>query len=130
MRKEEFSRLSISQKIKTLYLEGSFVVAIRYYRHKVNLYLLGDEYVEVFYNHKLDQIEKIEFLARKHSRMKFYLDQIKLWSIILDREWNKKIRKWLFRIFHFYNFRFRKSVICVYKCQVVFPPEIPWLRLG
>jgi len=78
MRKEEFSRLSISQKIKTLYLEGSFVVAIRYYRHKVNLYLLGDEYVEVFYNHKLDQIEKIEFLARKHSRMKFYLDQIKL----------------------------------------------------
>ena len=53
-------------------------MAIRYYRHKVNLYLLGDEYVEVFYNHKLDQIEKIEFLARKHSRMKFYLDQIKL----------------------------------------------------
>jgi len=78
MRKEEFSELSIPQKIKTLYLEGSFVVAIRYYRHKVNLYLLGDEYVEVFYNHKLDQIEKIEFLARKHSRMKFYLDQIKL----------------------------------------------------
>ena len=78
MRKEEFTRLSISQKIKTLYLEGSFVVAIRYYRHKVNLYLLGDEYVEVFYNHKLDQIEKIEFLARKHSRMKFYLDQIKI----------------------------------------------------
>lgn len=78
MRKEEFSRLSISQKIKTLYLEGSFVVAIRYYRHKVNLYLLEDEYVEVFYNHKLDQIEKIEFLARKHSRMKFYLDQIKI----------------------------------------------------
>jgi hypothetical protein len=78
MRKEEFINLTIPQKIKTLYLEGSFVVAIRYYRHKVNLYLLGDEYVEVFYNHKLDKIDKIEFLARKHSRMKFYLDQIKL----------------------------------------------------
>ena len=26
----------------------------------------------------IDQIEKIEFLARKHTRMKFYLDQIKL----------------------------------------------------
>ena len=106
MRKEEFSRLAISQKIKTLYLEGSFVVAIRYYRHKVNLYLLGDEYVEVFYNHKLDQIEKIEFLARKHSRMKFYLDQIKLSSIILDRELNKKIRKNDLRIFHFLQLSF------------------------
>lgn len=78
MQKEAFNRLSISQKINTLYLQGSFVVAIRYYKHKINLYLLGEEYVEVFYNHKLDKIEKIEFLAREHSRMKFYLDQIKL----------------------------------------------------
>lgn len=78
MRKEEFSELSMAQQINTLYLEGSFIVAIRYYRHKVNLYLLGNEYVEVFFNHKLDKIDKIDFLARNHSRMKFYLDQIKL----------------------------------------------------
>lgn len=78
MRKEEFSELSMAQQINTLYLEGSFIVAIRYYRHKVNLYLLGNEYVEVFFNHKLDKIDKIDFLARNHSRMKFYLDQIKI----------------------------------------------------
>lgn len=78
MSREEFSQLPLNQKIKTLYLEGTFVVGIRYYRHKVNLYLLENEYVEVFYNHKEDKIDKIDFLERGHSRMKFYLDQIKL----------------------------------------------------
>lgn len=78
MSREEFSHMPLHQKIKILYLEGTFVVAIRYYRHKINLYLLGCEYVEVFYNHKEDRIDKIDFLPRDHSRMKFYLDQIKI----------------------------------------------------
>lgn len=78
MSREEFSSLPIHQKISTLFIEGTFVVGIRYYRHKINLYLLEDEYVEVFYNHKLDRIDRIEYLQRDHSRMKFYLDQIKI----------------------------------------------------
>ena len=78
MSREEFNQLPLHQKIKTLYLEGTFVVGIRYYRHKVNLYLLENEYIEVFYNHKEDKIDKIDFLERDHSRMKFYLDQIKI----------------------------------------------------
>ncbi|AKP51439.1 hypothetical protein [Cyclobacterium amurskyense] len=81
MSKEDFSRLSIHKKIQKLYTEGTFVVAIRYYTHKVNLYLLGEEYVEVFYNHKHDRIDKIDFLNHSHSRMKFYLDQIRLSEI-------------------------------------------------
>ncbi|TDQ17376.1 hypothetical protein DFQ04_2028 [Algoriphagus boseongensis] len=78
MSREEFIDMPLHQKIKTLYVEGTFVVGIRYYRHKVNLYLLEKEYVEVFYNHKEDKIDKIDFLPRDHSRMKFYLDQIKI----------------------------------------------------
>lgn len=78
MSREEFIGMPLHQKIKILYLEGTFVVGIRYYRHKVNLYLLENEYVEVFFNHKEDRIDKIDFLERDHSRMKFYLDQIKL----------------------------------------------------
>lgn len=78
MSREEFSSLPIHQKIRILFIEGTFVVGIRYYRHKVNLYLLDNEYVEVFYNHKLDKIDRIEYLKRDHSRMKFYLDQIKI----------------------------------------------------
>lgn len=78
MSREEFLNLPLHQKIKTLFMEGTFVVGIRYYGHKINLYLLEDEYIEVFYNHKLDKIDKIDYLPRDHSRMKFYLDQIKL----------------------------------------------------
>jgi hypothetical protein len=78
MSKEEFRQLPLQQKIKTLYLEGTFVVAIRYYSYKINLYLLEKEYVEVFYNHKLDKIDKIDYLPRDHTRMKFYLDQIRI----------------------------------------------------
>jgi len=55
-----------------------FIMGIRYYGYKVNLYLLGDFYVEVFYNHKKDLIEKIIPLDTCNSRIKFYVDQIKL----------------------------------------------------
>jgi phosphatidate phosphatase PAH1 len=51
---------------------------IRYYGYKVNLYLLNNFYLEVFVNHKLAAIEKIQLLDTSHSRMKFYSDQIKL----------------------------------------------------
>ncbi|AFL83187.1 hypothetical protein Belba_0529 [Belliella baltica DSM 15883] len=76
MSREDFKKLTLQSKIQKLYLDGTFVVAIRYYTHKVNLYLLGNDYVEVFYNHKQDRIDKIDFLNREHTRMKFYLDQI------------------------------------------------------
>jgi hypothetical protein len=74
----EFSRLSLEKKIAVLYEQGTFVMAIRYYSYKINLYLLSDYYLEVFVNHKQASIEKITLLDRTHSRMKFYSDQIKL----------------------------------------------------
>jgi hypothetical protein len=74
----ELSQYPLEKKIRTLYEEASFVVAIRYYGYKVNLYLLGHDYVEVFYNHKEDRIEKISLLDVDHSRMNFYYDQIRL----------------------------------------------------
>ncbi|MCK6616964.1 MAG: hypothetical protein L6Q51_04905 [Cyclobacteriaceae bacterium] len=64
--------------MKTLYEHGSFVMAIRYYGYKVNLYLLNNFFVEVFVNHKHACIEKVTLLDTSHSRMKFYSDQIKL----------------------------------------------------
>lgn len=74
----ELSKYSLDKKIRMLYEEACFVVAIRYYGYKVNLYLLGQDYVEVFYNHKKDRIERVSLLDTEHSRMKFYYDQIKL----------------------------------------------------
>ena len=74
----DFQKYSQERKIRMLYEEGTFITAIRYYGYKVNLYLLGNSYVEVFVNHKLAAIEKIALLDSSHSRMKFYADQIKL----------------------------------------------------
>lgn len=74
----EFESWPVDQKIKTLYEEGSFIMAIRYYGYKINLYLLGNMYIEVFVNHKHACVEKIILLDTTHTRMKFYSDQIKL----------------------------------------------------
>lgn len=74
----EYNSLSLADKISILYERGTFVMAIRYYTYKINLYLLGHHYVEVFVNHKQACIEKISLLDTSHSRMKFYSDQIKL----------------------------------------------------
>ncbi|MGB3181475.1 MAG: hypothetical protein WBB45_08795 [Cyclobacteriaceae bacterium] len=75
---EEFIELKMHEKIRLLYEEGSFVTNIRYYGYKVNLYLLNNYYVEVFYNHKKDMVEKVEPMDRTHTRVKFYADQINL----------------------------------------------------
>lgn len=74
----ELRKKSLDDKVQTLYQHATFVMAIRYYSHKVNLYLLGDDYIEVFVNHKRGMIDKIDLLDRHHSRMKFYSDQIKI----------------------------------------------------
>jgi hypothetical protein len=75
---KKFESSSLDTKIKILYQRGTYVTSIRYYRYKVNLYLLETNYVEVFIQHKQSLIEKVEFLDTRHSRMKFYADQIKL----------------------------------------------------
>ena len=74
----EFEELTLDDKISLLYEQGTFVMAIRYYGYKINLYLLGNYYLEVFINHKHTLIEKIVPLDTMHTRMKFYSDQIKL----------------------------------------------------
>jgi len=83
MAEADFSLLTIPQKTKKLYTEGQFIIAIRYYGYKVNLYLLHDIYFEVFYLHKEDRIEKIEKLDYSNKRIKFYVDQIKLPDLVL-----------------------------------------------
>ncbi len=75
---DQYEQLTLDEKIDHLYKRGSFVMGIRYYNYKVNLYLIGDYYVEVFINHKSTIIERINLLDSSHSRMKFYSDQIKL----------------------------------------------------
>ena len=74
----DFQSQALDQQINLLSEQGSCVMSIRYYGYKVNLYLLGNFYIEVFYDHKKDVIEKIIPLDVHHSRINFYTDQIRL----------------------------------------------------
>jgi hypothetical protein len=74
----EFKKYPLDAKVKALYERGTFVMAIRYYGYKVNLYMLGNYYLEVFVDHKLSAIERITLLDMRNKRMQFYSDQIKL----------------------------------------------------
>ena len=74
----DFQSQTFDKQVHLLYEQGSCVMSIRYYGYKVNLYLLGNFYLEVFYNHKQDLIEKIIPLDVQHSRIQFYTDQIQL----------------------------------------------------
>lgn len=82
----KFYDLDIPEQCRVLYLEGEFLMAIRYYEFKVNLYALGSELVEVFYNHKLDKIHKIQSLDYSSNRMNFYADQVSLNSVLSPQE--------------------------------------------
>ncbi|HCX23004.1 MAG: hypothetical protein CMB80_13515 [Flammeovirgaceae bacterium] len=78
MTKDRFLALTLAERAKWLYFNGQLVTSIRYYRHKVNLYMLDKVYVEVFYNHRQDKVDQIELLDISSKRMNFYADQIKL----------------------------------------------------
>ena len=75
---EDYQARDFGQQIRLLYEQGTCIMSIRYYGYKVNLYLLGTFYLEVFYNHKKDLIERIVPLDMQHSRFNFYTDQIRL----------------------------------------------------
>jgi hypothetical protein len=83
---DKFFECNIPEQCRILYREGEFVMAIRYYEYKVNLYQLGNELVEVFYNHKLDKIHQIQLLDGSSSRMSFYTDQVSLSDIFSNQE--------------------------------------------
>ncbi len=74
----QFQSLSLDEQVNFLYQHGTFIVAIRYYDYKINLYLMDRNYVEVFVKHKQARIERIEILDSTSNRMKFYADQIKI----------------------------------------------------
>ncbi len=78
MGKEIFNKLSLRQRIQTLYLDGRFITDIRFYQYKVNLYLFENFFVEVFYHPVEDRIEKVEIMENNSKRINFYTDQIKL----------------------------------------------------
>jgi len=86
MRASDFNQLPLQTKLQWVYFQGEFLMDIRYYAYKVNLYRIEDFLIEVFYNHKNDRIEMINLLDRSSGRMQFYADQVKLNSQVLTEK--------------------------------------------
>ena len=75
---DKFFECTVAEQCRIIYRQGEFVMAIRYYEYKVNLYVLGDQLIEVFYSHKLDKIHRIQLIDNASKRMNFYADQVSL----------------------------------------------------
>lgn len=45
--------------LEHIWNQGEYITSIDYYGYKINLYLVGKEYYEVFYNPSSNEIEKI-----------------------------------------------------------------------
>ncbi|MEO9477819.1 MAG: hypothetical protein ABJG41_19905 [Cyclobacteriaceae bacterium] len=78
MTKTRFQKLSLKERVQWIYFNGELITSIRYYKYKINLYLIDSLYIELFYDNLQDFIEKIEVLDDRSKRMNFYADQVKL----------------------------------------------------
>lgn len=78
MTSKQFMDMSLPHQLRWVYFEGEHLTSIRYYKHKINLYLIDNFIVEVFYNHKEDRIERVELLDFSSNRLNFYTDQVRL----------------------------------------------------
>lgn len=78
MNLNRFQKMTFKERARWVHFNGQFIASIRYYGFKINLYLIERLYVEVFYNHAKDCVEKIETLDNQSTRMKFYADQVRL----------------------------------------------------
>jgi hypothetical protein len=49
----------MNEEAEQVWNQGEYVMSIDYYGYRINLYLVGKEYYEVFYNPSSNEIEKI-----------------------------------------------------------------------
>ncbi len=73
MIKNSFDTLDIKQKGRILFTQGKNLAVIQDKNHVVNLFLLDNFYVEVYYHHKDNRIQKIEVLEDMR-RLDLYID--------------------------------------------------------
>src|SRR5260221_4382468 len=74
----DLRKFPLDEKVQLLYEHATFVMAIRYYGYKVNLFLLAVVYLEVFFIHKKQRFVKIDLLDPNNLRLKFISYEFKL----------------------------------------------------
>lgn len=57
-----FPNLTLAEKGNLVFNEGNYLAVRQYYGYFINLYLVEDTFVEVWYQREENKIEKIEIL--------------------------------------------------------------------
>jgi hypothetical protein len=68
-----FYSRSLHERIELVNSEGEFISKIKYYGFLVNLYVVENELVEVFYNIHSNAIEEVELLDPAEPRLRLYV---------------------------------------------------------
>lgn len=66
----------MDEQAEHIWNNGNYLTTIEYYGYDVNLYSVGKDYYEVYYNRFENQIEKINLVDEQG--MKKFLSRIKL----------------------------------------------------
>lgn len=80
MDKIQFENLSLEDKAKLVWEEGTYVETLEYYNAKINLHSIGSVFIEVYYNVSTNEIEKISIAD--DVEMKKYLNNINHWNLL------------------------------------------------
>lgn len=66
----------MNENAQKIWDKGSYLMSIRYRRHRISLYALGKEFYEIFYNPYSQEVDWIN-IADENDMIK-YLNRIKL----------------------------------------------------
>ncbi len=74
MKTPQFNDLTLVDKAWLIYEYGDFLISIEYYDHRVQLYSLNNQFIELFQNIDTRQIDKIEVVT--YNALDKYLSRI------------------------------------------------------
>lgn len=69
---ESFRRINLDTKANFVFNYGEYISSIDYYGAKVDLYVVGEFYVEAFYNRETQELEDISILNDSERRLQLY----------------------------------------------------------
>ncbi|MCE3259080.1 MAG: hypothetical protein K0S12_721 [Bacteroidetes bacterium] len=73
-----FYLCTLDQRVDIVNYHGEFITRIKYYGFFLNLYLVENYLIEVYYNIHSNTIEQVELLEAKDERLNLYISNVSL----------------------------------------------------
>ncbi len=72
MNHQLFSKSDLHGRAAIVFCDGDYISSIKQYAFKISLFIVGDTYVEVFYNAHTNQLEDIAIMEPDEQRLQLY----------------------------------------------------------